>query len=458
MIRGLRTRIVLAATLVYVVALLGASFLTIRVVERDAQESAEAVVAEALAENSKAFGISPGDEVYRVGSNVGFGAFSRQGELAFGSVFVEGELVAEAELNLTSRTVNELNDPVSGQPIQDQVLRDDLARLTLVISDLDASESEQLLVGAPSPAEIEVSVEAAKSALSIVVPTVLVGTIVLSWLLVGRALQPVEAITRRVQEISTSSLDQRVPEPNSHDEIAELAETLNAMLERLERSDARQKQFSADVSHELKSPLSTVRAAAELIDLHPGLAPEMTLEIVEGADRLTTMIDDMLLIASEEAALDQPESTLDRAATVEPVDLVELCRQLVSGTTATLVAPEPVVVQAHQSRLERAISNLVDNAERHARQAILVTVEIRSGTVVLAVEDDGAGVRKQDRQTVFERFVRLDVSRSRESGGSGLGLALARSVSEAHGGSLTVDESPALGGARFVLTLPLGHD
>lgn len=446
MMGSLRLRITVAAALLFMVTLVGASQLIIRLVERDVRAQAESTVAEALAEQAAVLGGQTlTNEVVRVGNDVGFGVFQRSGELAFGSVFFQGSEVAVVELNLTTEEVNELLDPETDEVISDPTLRSELERLTLVIRSLEGSDGELLLVGAPSPAEIDVSTAAAERALWVIIPALLVVTVTITWMLVGRALRPVDAITDRVRTISNTSLHERVPQPTGNDEIARLAATMNGMLERLERGDRRQRQFSADVSHELRSPLSTVRAAADVITRSTDGAPELAAEIVAGTDRMDRIIDDLLLLAAEDAA---------EGFEGEPLDFVELCRGVISNTSVEIDTPDSAVVWGQPARLRRVIANLIDNAVRHADNTVRMTVVATRTDIELAVEDDGPGIPPEQRLAVFERFVRLDEARSRDDGGAGLGLSLVQAVVQAHGGSVEVGESPRLGGARFVVRLP----
>ncbi|WP_320776731.1 HAMP domain-containing sensor histidine kinase [Streptomyces sp. CRN 30] len=265
-----------------------------------------------------------------------------------------------------------------------------------------------------------------------------------TWLVTRRALRPVEGIRREMAAITASEdLGRRVPVPDTHDEVARLALTTNETLAALQASVERQRRFVADASHELRSPIASLRTQLEVGAAHPEL-----LDVggaVEDTVRLQRLAADLLLLAR----LDAGERPADGR-----VDLAALAREEARNRPrVTVRAGEGAVVEGSRGQLGRVLANLLDNAERHARSAVEVTVGREGGTAVLGVADDGEGVPPADRQRIFERFVRLDAARSRDDGGAGLGLAIARDVAVRHEGTLTVAEAPA-GGALFELRLP----
>jgi len=290
-------------------------------------------------------------------------------------------------------------------------------------------------------------------ALAIGVPllSLLVGAI--TWRVVGRALSPVERIRSEVDEISAAELHRRVPDPAGDDEIARLARTMNRMLERLEGAQSRQRRFVSDASHELRSPVASIRQQAEVALAHPERAT--TAELAEGvlADdlRIEQLVEDLLLLArADEGRLRE---------TRRPVDLDDLVFEeaaRVRSTSSVAVDTGAVSagnVEGDAAQLRRLLRNLTENATRHARQSIGIGLSQSDGAVTLTVDDDGPGIAEDQRTRVFERFVRLDEARDRDAGGSGLGLAIVAEVVAAHDGSVTVDRSP-LGGARFTVTIP----
>ncbi|MGA5144806.1 sensor histidine kinase [Streptomyces griseoincarnatus] len=297
--------------------------------------------------------------------------------------------------------------------------------------------------GAPLAAEHS-AVGTALTAMLIGFPLLLGVVAAVTWLVTGRALRPVEGIRREMAAITASEdLRRRVPEPATHDEVARLARTTNATLAALEASVERQRAFVADASHELRSPIASLRTQLEVAAAHPEL---LDLDgAVEDTVRLQNLAADLLLLARLDTG-ERPAGTR--------VDLAALAREAAAGREGVTVAAEPVEVSGSRGQLSRVLGNLLDNAERHARERITVTVRREGGAAVVGVADDGEGVAEADRERIFERFVRLDAARSRDDGGAGLGLAIARDVAVRHGGTLTAGAAPA-GGALFELRLPL---
>ncbi|MFH9010020.1 ATP-binding protein [Streptomyces sp. NPDC017943] len=265
-----------------------------------------------------------------------------------------------------------------------------------------------------------------------------------TWLVTRRALRPVEGIRREMAAITRSEdLARRVPEPDTHDEIARLASTTNETLAALETSVERQRRFVADASHELRSPIASLRTQLEVAAAHPEL---LDLDgAVEDTVRLQRLAADLLLLARLDAGERPGDATVDLAA---------LAREEATGRTGVSVRAEAVEVAGSRGQLGRVLANLLDNAQRHARSAVTVSVRREGDRAVVGVADDGDGVPEADRERIFERFVRLDAARSRDDGGAGLGLAIARDVAVRHGGTLTAGRGPA-GGALFELRLPL---
>ncbi|MEU0912859.1 sensor histidine kinase [Streptomyces althioticus] len=297
--------------------------------------------------------------------------------------------------------------------------------------------------GAPLAAEHS-AVGTALTAMLIGFPLLLGVVAAVTWLVTGRALRPVEGIRREMAAITASEdLRRRVPEPATHDEIARLARTTNATLAALETSVERQRAFVADASHELRSPIASLRTQLEVAAAHPEL---LDLEgAVEDTVRLQNLAADLLLLARLDAG-ERPAGTR--------VELAALAREAAEGRQGVTVEAERAETAGSRGQLARVLANLLDNAERHARERITVTVRREGGEAVVGVADDGEGVAEADRERIFERFVRLDAARSRDDGGAGLGLAIARDVAVRHGGTLTAGAAPA-GGALFELRLPL---
>ena len=314
-----------------------------------------------------------------------------------------------------------------------------------------------VVAGAPN-SEVAETVEAVTAALWVLLPG-LVGVVALvAWWLAGRTLRPVEAIRVQAESIGGSTIHRRLPEPAGDDEIGRLARTMNAMLERLEDSAVRQRQFVSDASHELRSPVAAIRTDLE-VALHEGDAADwqtVARAVLAEESRLEALLGDLLVLASDD------ESAAAALATM--VDVVQLAADEVARgrqVPVTLDAPadidpEAFVVAGVPARLDRALANLVDNAARHARSEVRVAVSRHGARVRVVVDDDGPGIPAIDRERIFERFTRLDASRARHQGGAGLGLAVVRSIVSRHGGYVWADRSP-LGGARFTFELPAAH-
>ncbi|MFF5372364.1 ATP-binding protein [Streptomyces sp. NPDC013187] len=301
----------------------------------------------------------------------------------------------------------------------------------------------KVYAGSPLAAE-HGAVRTALTVMLIGFPLLLGVVAAVTWLVTRRALRPVEGIRREMAAITQSEdLARRVPEPDTHDEIARLASTTNETLAALETSVERQRRFVADASHELRSPIASLRTQLEVAAAHPEL---LDLDgAVEDTVRLQRLAADLLLLARLDAGERPSEAK---------VDLAGLAGEQAEGRTGVTVDAEPVEVAGSRGQLGRVLANLLDNAQRHARSAVTVTVRQEGDRAVVGVADDGDGVPEDDRERIFERFVRLDAARSRDDGGAGLGLAIARDVAVRHGGTLTAGRGPA-GGALFELRLPL---
>ena len=290
----------------------------------------------------------------------------------------------------------------------------------------------------------------------VVVPTLLLIVCGTTWRVTGSALAPVEAIRREVDAISASELHRRVPDPPGADEIARLAGTMNRMLDRLERSQAEQRRFVSDASHELRSPVAAIRQYAEVAAVHPDSISSADLAAAVLAEdlRVQRLIEDLLLLArTDEAGL-----LLGRRP-VDVDDLVLAEAGYLRQSTDLLVVTSGVSagrVAGDRMALARVLRNLGENAARHARTRIEFTVAQAAGRVRVSVEDDGPGIPEADRIRVFERFVRLDAARSGNAGGSGLGLAIVAELIHAHGGQVSAGTG-ALGGALMLIELPAGE-
>lgn len=328
-------------------------------------------------------------------------------------------------------------------------------RFRVLVRGIDVATGPALLVVGKNLDDVEESVHVLTMSLAVSVPVAVALLAVLVWWLTGRVLAPVESMRVEVAGIRGDQLHRRVAVPGTEDEISRLAETMNAMLERVQQATDRQRSFVADASHELRSPLTGLRSELEVALAHPrtvhpdAFNQSLLCSVVE----LQQLVDDLLFLARSDAgALGAPR---------EPVDLDDLVlleakrlreRGRVRVDTSAVSAAR---VSGDERQLRRAIANLAGNAERHARSEVRFEVRERGEESQVAVVDDGPGVPVQHREAVFRRFTRLDHARTRDAGGAGLGLAIVADIVARHGGTITVssvDGGP--GGARFVIVFP----
>ncbi len=346
-----------------------------------------------------------------------------------------------------------------------EILQNDLPTISRAIQPTPTARLDDYIFGVRSAGGTDVivsasaegidrSVERVRNLLWFSLPITMLLAGALTWLLAGRALRPVKAITEQTGRIRSSTLHERVPVPAGRDEIAGLATEMNTMLDRVQSEDRRRRQFVADASHELRSPIAALRTQAEatltttddpdVIELATGVLAEST--------RMGTLVDDLLSLARHDEAQAPPGVVLD----LDDIVLAEASRPRrvpidVRGVSAGRVRGRP-------DELARVVTHLLDNAARHAAASVIVALAtVRSDgqeMVRLTVDDDGPGIPEDQRQNIFERFVRLDEARQRDNGGAGLGLAVVAAVVDAAGGTVAADVSPS-GGARFEVALPV---
>jgi signal transduction histidine kinase len=310
-------------------------------------------------------------------------------------------------------------------------------------------DDPQTVLVAISTVEASGSLRVVELALLVGAPLLLLGFGVACWFLVGSALRPVASLRQGAEEITGARAARRLPVPAADDEVRRLAVTLNGMLDRLERSSSRQRAFVSDAAHELRTPLASARTQLEVARKHPqtGHWPDTADAVLEDVDRMSRLVDDLLLLAR----LDEGGAPRLHPS---PVDLAELagCVAARSPGPVRRTGDSPVVVEGDGDALSRVIGNLVGNAVRHARSAVRVDVRRDGDVAHVTVTDDGPGIAPADRERVFERFTRLDEARSRDAGGSGLGLPIVRELVRAHGGSVTLEDAEP--GLRAVVCLP----
>src|SRR5213594_385291 len=309
----------------------------------------------------------------------------------------------------------------------------------------------------------ELGPDALLSTFALVLPLGLALALLMGSWISRRALAAVDQIITEVREITDGrSLHRRLAEPLVKDELGRLAATLNQMMTRLERSFAALRRFTADASHELKTPLTVVRAGVERAITRPDTAPETLAaleETLQEVNRMTELLDSLLTLARA----DEGRAELHR----EPVDLRQILEE--AGETGELLAEhagvgidirlpaEPVVVSVDRSRVRQLALNLIENAVKYTPRGGQVSVELGSsnGRAVFTVADTGIGIAPGDLPHVFDRFWRADSARTRtsERAGTGLGLAICKWIAEAHGGTIEVQSRPGRG-TTFTVGLP----
>lgn len=305
------------------------------------------------------------------------------------------------------------------------------------------------ICAATSDQPIQRAQEAVLLALVIALPLLVVGGCVVVWLAVGRALRAVQDMAAQAEAMQSTS-DGALTVPVTGDEIEHLARTLNALLNRLHQQTEATRQFIADAGHELRNPLSTLRVTLEFAesadpsDLRAGVQ-----HAIRDLTRMEVLVEDLLALARVDS-LEPPD--------FRSVDLAALIRACIAdgqrrhpGRRVSVDA-QPCTIMGNERALRSSISNLVDNAMRHARTTVDVQLQTKGGMARILVDDDGQGIRPADCNRVFERFVRLDEARDRDEGGSGLGLAIVRAVAQLHDGRAWADPGP---GGHFSVELPI---
>ncbi|WP_084265443.1 sensor histidine kinase [Actinomadura macra] len=282
--------------------------------------------------------------------------------------------------------------------------------------------------------------------------TVLLATAAVGWIVasaVRRALRPVREMSGELADITGGDTDRRVTVPDPVDEVSDLAKSVNVTLGRLEDVLIRQRGFVADVSHELRSPLAGLRAQLEVALEHPEDEdwPTVARMALSDADRLQGIVTDLLILAKLGAGVHAERERVDLGALVS----AEATRR-VRRVPVEVEVGEDIVILADRDHMVRLLTNLLDNAERHAASRVRVTAAAQERDAVVVVADDGSGIPPEERERVFWRFHRLAEGRRRDRGGTGLGLTISRDIAQAHGGTLVAAGDD---GARLILRVPL---
>jgi heavy metal sensor kinase len=316
-----------------------------------------------------------------------------------------------------------------------------------------------LQVGRPI-AEVDATLRQLALLLAVTVPLTLLVASAGGLFLAGRALNPIDRITRAAAVIGADDLSRRLNFRGTHDEVGRLAATFDGMLDRLDRSFRRQRQFAADASHELRTPLTMLGSQIDVAldqDRTPSEYQEVLRSLREDAQRMTQLVGELLTLARADAG--------QQLLTTEELDLGELVHSVVQamqplaterGVQLSAQVQSEVPVSGDQMRLTQLLINLVDNALRHTppEGRVLVSLTHEGGRARLRIADTGAGIAAEHLPHLFERFYRADPSRARADGGAGLGLAIGQWIAAAHGGRIAV-ESELGHGSAFTVDLPL---
>jgi signal transduction histidine kinase len=444
-LRGVRVRTTAVATLVVAAALaLGATALVVserRSLNRDVATTARLRaqdVSALLANASVPSQINVGSDERSVVQVVD----ASTGRVIAGSTNIAGETRISRDVppvgSYTSKTV-------SGLPVGDSSFR-------VVAHTVSLSTGRYVVYAAASLAPVAQSTQTLAKLLAAGLPILLVLVAGTVWGVAGWALRPVERVRSEVAEIGDRDLHRRVPEPGTGDEIDRLSRTMNAMLARIEDAAARQRRFVADASHELRSPLTAIRAQLEVDLAHPQRANWQTTEqdVLDETARMQRLVEDLLVLAHSDT-----QRLPVRRERVDLDDLLlEEAQQLQARgrVVVDLTGMSGGQVMGDADQLRRVVRNLLDNAERHAASVVRVQLHETDGAVEVAIVDDGPGIPPDQRARVFERFARLDDARARDAGGTGLGLAIAREIVVAHDGTLTIPDTDT--GTTFRVRLP----
>jgi signal transduction histidine kinase len=321
-----------------------------------------------------------------------------------------------------------------------------------------AGRGGYVVVAAPL-ARIDASIERFRWLMGMLTVVAAATTLTAGALLAGRALSPVATLTERAGFIARSrDFSERVPVGKKQDELGRLAATFNEMLAALERAYKAEKRFVSDASHELRAPLTAIQGNLELLERHPD-APAADREEAVGeasreARRLSQLVADLLALARADAgsALRRQKVELDRIV----LETLTTARHLSGGRDVELAALEPALVKGDPDRLEELFLILLDNAIKYtpAGEQVIVNLCLHDGTAEVTVRDTGVGIAPDDLPKVFERFYRADPARTRDPGGTGLGLPIARWIAEAHGGEIELRSKPGQG-TTVTVRLPL---
>ena len=312
------------------------------------------------------------------------------------------------------------------------------------------SASSSIIVAVPIN-DVEQSQRVLRMTLLLAYCPLVVVMALIAWRVIGSTLRPVETLRSGAARISGSDQQERLAVPESADEIRALALTLNDMLDRLAAARGRQRAFVADAAHELRSPLTSMRTQLEVAQ-HLGEGGELDTDLLADVTRLSTLVEDLLLLAR--AGSDTNHPPVRESIDVRALLVATANRYVGARVPVSVVEGPAVYANANSEELRRVLANLVDNAVRHARSNVALSVHAKDRGAELTVLDDGPGIPAEERERVFERFARLDDSRDRDAGGTGLGLAIVLELLRRSHGSISLQDNPSGPGLAAVVHLP----
>lgn len=446
--RSVRARLTLAGSVTLLVGLTVGAFAFAQLFERQLVENLDASLRSLATDRARSIdaGLDPETQLATELTESAVAVFSVDGSLMANRGFLDPDPLTDLSVGVAeSQSLGFVESGEAEVELHDVRL-------------YAAQPGQSFVVVAAELEQVSNTVNQARALLAIGIPLITAAGAVLLWFVVGRALQPVDRMRRDAQAIVDlggephgSGTRGRVHDPGTEDELGRLASTLNDMLERLDANAVAMRRFVSDSSHEIRTPIANIRARIETASQADWA--DARADVVGEVERMEAIVDDLTYLARRDegrTAGAEERVELDELLFSEAARLQQQGRVSVDASGI-----EPLVVRGEPSSIERAIRNLVANAERHAAGVVRLAASEVDGVAVIDVDDDGPGIPAAERERVFERFVRLDESRQRGSGGTGLGLAIVRGIATDHGGSVAV-ETAQLGGARLRLTLPLG--
>jgi signal transduction histidine kinase len=323
---------------------------------------------------------------------------------------------------------------------------------TLVLARVGEAEEPHALLVDSSLSAIDLTAAELLRSLILGGPMLLVLVSAVAWLLIGRSLRVVGEVQNEAEQIAFGTLDRRIEDRGGKDEISRLVKTLNRMLDRIAAGARRQREFIGDASHELKSPIAAMRTQLEVALAHTDADwARVGRATHEEVLRMQALVEDLMGLAR----IDELRPGALPFAEIDLDDVVREEGKRIEDVEVSLAQVAPVRMLANERALRRVVRNLLDNAIRYGAGRISIELAAHGEDAFLTIEDDGPGIPREDRERIFDRFTRLESSRSRDGGGSGLGLALAKGLIDAHGGDIRVEDGSHLGGACFAIRLPL---